>query len=173
MGWDLPVRGFDALERVKTIAGWLGYTGLFSGLFGAFWAWLCNMTVWWPLFAAIGVGTFCYVKAGFLVLETKRLIRDQERFGATLGPAILATAQLVLGKEAGTQKAPLVHHVLKAEPGTYSVTGLPATLTRTTEYIPLRDAMRQAYERTLTGVLSGFANGQADGNPDEVLNWYA
>jgi len=178
--WDLPFRANDLWERVKLVAGWLGLSGFLSAIFGAFWAWLCGMTVWWPFFAAVAVGSYFFLKAGWATWQTKREAQESD--------ALKAKVQLMLevieaSKRQGAGPSPNpqpvaapgpTNRVMTAETGKFDLTGFQTTLTHApSEYLPLRDAMRQAYERTLTGTLSAFANGQADGNPEEVLNWYA
>lgn len=180
MGWDLLFKPYDLWERAKLVAGWFGLQGLLMTVVGVIWTWLCGIP-WWLWYPAILliVGSVCFVKAGWAVWQIKREARESASLSAKFGlfmEMIEATKRQGAGPLDVPQPiaAPEGNRVLKAEPGKFGLTGFPATLTHApSEYIPLHDAMRLAYERTLTGTLSAFANGQADGDPNEVLNWYA
>jgi hypothetical protein len=169
MAWDWPVRGFDALERIKTIAKWFGLDGWLLMVAGVAWTWLCGVPLWWWLPAVLAiVGAVLFFKGSLAFWEAKRLARDQERLAATLGPALVEVVRAVVQHE----KSGPTHRVLKADVGRFEVMGKPADLKVEPEFVSLRDAMIQAYEATQEGVLGPFARGLTK-NPDDALDWLA
>lgn len=162
--WDLPFRANEIWERVKLVAGWLGLSSVLSGVLGVLWAWLCGMTVWWPFFAVVGVGSWLYVRAAWAVWRTKRDAQENA--------ALTNKLKMLLEVIEATKRQNPQHYVLHAESGHYPLTGSDVALLGPAPFIPLRDAMSQAFDRAGVGILRGFAESGAD-NPDKVLEWFA
>lgn len=170
MGWNWPIRGFDAFERIRIIAGWLGYSGVLSVILGTVWAWLCGIPlIWWPFFGLLALGLLIHLKAALIQLETKRMARAQEAIAATLAPALVEAIKVVVTK----QHAAPNHYTIEGETGIFTATiGSAAPRLGPAPFVSLRDAMVQAYDKTKDGVLGPFAQGTSD-NPDEALSWLA
>ena len=187
MRFGLPIKLFDAWERLKTVAEWFGYSGLGATILTVLWTWLVKIpVVWWPVVAAIAVILFIGLKTAHLGYQIKKLQLDQERVGATLAPALgdalVASVQMILEKR--QQQPQGVPTVVSLEARGTAMSMGSASLqikryaptvtigpTASPEYIPLSDALTQAYNLTKDGALGPFAQAASD-NPEEVLDWY-
>jgi len=173
MGWGWAVKAFDASERIRTVAGWLGLP--LWGLMTIVWTWLCKIpVVWWPVVAVVSLILFLGMRAIYLHFDAMRLKHEHERFGANIAPGFVEAVVAVLDRQQG-----LPHrHKLEGDTGISRLSNqelsdrLGIVRDAPPEFMPLREALSQAYDRTKNGVLGPFAQGVSS-SAEDVLNWYA
>ena len=171
LGWT--VKGFDWLDRIKTVLGWLGYSGFLSMIGGAVWSWLIGKVIWWPAFAALGLFVFVILKIAIVHYEAKRHALERDKTLEAFAPAFVASVEMVLEKR---QQAPSLQAATAPEApiqrSRVERMGTPVALLETPPFVPLADVMAEAYDRTKDGVLGAFAE-RFGRDEDGVLNWYA